>query len=210
MKKKKLIFIVFVLLFTVSCSSASFGDFTRSFFGEKLVNLTPEEQFEKKMREYKLEATLHTTKGDINIILYPDAAPQNVKQFVELAKKGFYDGLTFHRVIPSTLIQTGDNKGDGTGNSGVFVKDEFVDWLDFKSLGMVGMANIPNVKNSNSSQIFITLTSIPQFDNNYTIIGELSTRDDLSRARLIRSEDKIKSITISGINVDDFLNNFNK
>lgn len=206
--KKSIILVIFLSLLTSSCTTSSIGEFTKSFFGEKLVNLTPEEQFERKMRSYKLEATFKTNKGDLNVILYPDAAPLNVAHFVYLVQHKFYDNMVFHRVIPSAIIQTGDNVGDGTGDSGVKIKDEFVDWLDFKSSGMLAMANVPNVKDTNGSQIFFTLSPISQFDNQYTIIGELSTKEDLSKARLIRLNDVINEVEIRGINVDEFLDNF--
>lgn len=204
---KKIFMSVAMVIFLISCSDLNFGDFTQSFFGEKLTNLTEEEKFERKMRNYKLEAIMKTTRGDIKIILYPDAAPLNTAHFVYLAVNGFYDNMPFHRVIPSVLVQTGDENGDGTGTSGAYVKDEFVNWLDFSAAGMLGMANISE-PNTNGGQIFITLAPIANLNNLHTIIGELSSKDDLSIARLIRSEDKVLGITIKGNNVEDFLSNF--
>lgn len=207
MNKKRLIILFILSIFVISCSDLTFGDFTQSFFGEKLTNLTEEEKYERKMRNYKLSAVLDTTRGKINIILYPDAAPKNTAHFVYLATNGFYNNMPFHRVIPSVLAQTGDENGDGTGTSGAYVEDEFVNWLDYSTSGMVGMANI-NQPNTNGGQIFITLSPIPNLNNLHTIIGELDSKDDLSIARLLRTEDKINKITITGNNVEDFLNNF--
>lgn len=205
---KKLLIII-SLLSIASCSGATFGDFTQSFFGEKLTNLTEEEKFEKKMRSYNLEASIKTNKGVINIFLYPDAAPENVAHFVYLVKNNFYDGMKFHRVVASSLIQFGDNIGDGSGtDNSNFVNDEYASWLNFKSSGMLALAKIAGTDNTNSSQLFLTLAPISSFDNKYTIIGEIKTKEDLSVARLIRVDDTIYDITISGINVDDFLNNF--
>lgn len=205
---KKLLIII-SLLSIASCSGATFGDFTQSFFGEKLTNLTEEEKFEKKMRSYNLEASIKTNKGVINIFLYPDAAPENVAHFVYLVKNNFYDGMKFHRVVASSLIQFGDNNGDGSGtDNSNFVNDEYASWLNFKSSGMLALAKIAGTDNTNSSQLFLTLAPISSFDNKYTIIGEIKTKEDLSVARLIRVDDTIDDITISGINVDDFLNNF--
>lgn len=205
---KKLLIII-SLLSIASCSGATFGDFTQSFFGEKLTNLTEEEKFEKKMRSYNLEASIKTNKGVINVFLYPDAAPENVAHFVYLVKNNFYDGMKFHRVVASSLIQFGDNIGDGSGtDNSNFVNDEYASWLNFKSSGMLALAKIAGTDNTNSSQLFLTLAPISSFDNKYTIIGEIKTKEDLSVARLIRVDDTIYDITISGINVDDFLNNF--
>lgn len=207
---KKIIYILALLFMLISCTSRTFGDFTQSFFGEKLTNLTEAEKFERKMRDYKLSAEIETTKGKLNVILYPDAAPYNTAHFVYLATHDFYNNMNFHRVLPSALVQFGDDSinHDGTGTGGPLLDDEIVSWLDFSTSGIFAMAN-QSLKNTNGSQVFITLAPINELNGQYTIIGELSSKDDLSKARLIRTDDKILSIKISGNNVDDFLNNFN-
>lgn len=165
-----------------------------------------DEKFRKKMKSYELEAVINTTKGSIRVYLYPEAAPLNVANFVYLSSKDYYDGLTFHRVISNTLIQTGDVTGTGLGNTGYSIDDEIVDWLTFDNEGVLGMAN--SGSNTNSSQFFLTLSSLEQLNNDYTIIGEIVSREDLSVARLIRPEDKIINIEIRGKNVNTFLDNF--
>ena len=173
----------------------------------KIVEKTKEEKkFEKIMKKFELEATIHTTKGDINVFLYPEAAPVNVANFVFLAKKGFYDGLTFHRVITNGIVQGGDPKGDGTGSAGYYVDDEFVNWLNFNNSGVLAMAN--SGKNTNGSQFFISLQKIPSLNGVHTIIGGLKSGTDLAVAKIIRQGDKIKSIDIKGKKVDDFLSYF--
>ena len=173
----------------------------------KVVEKTKEEKkFEKIMKKFELEATIHTTKGDINVFLYPEAAPVNVANFVFLAKKGFYDGLTFHRVIPNGIVQGGDPKGDGTGSAGYNVDDEFVDWLNFNNSGMLAMAN--SGENTNGSQFFISLQGMPSLNGKHTVIGSLKTGSDLAIAKVIRQGDKILSIDIKGKKVDDFLSYF--
>ena len=191
----------------VSCSNMTFGDFTKSLFGEKLTNLTPEEKRQKKLESYQLEAKIKTNKGDINVYLYPEAAPETVANFVYLVKKDFYDNLNFHRVVNNLLIQSGDNLGDSTGGTGYTIKDEYVYWLTFDNPGILAMANT-GLENSGSSQFFITLNSYPNFNNNYTVFGTLININDLNVAKTIRMGDKILDIEISGKNVDDFLNNF--
>lgn len=191
----------------ISCSNYTFGDFTQSLFGEKLTNLTTEEKFAKKMAGYKLEAKIKTTKGDINIYLYPEAAPETVANFVYLVKKDFYDNMKFHRIVNNLLIQAGDNKGDSTGNAGYTIKDEYVNWLNFDNPGILAMANTGQA-NSSSSQFFITLNPYPEFHQNYTVFGSLVSRNDLNVAKTIRMNDTITDIEISGTNVNDFLNNF--
>ena len=163
-------------------------------------------KFNKIMEEFRLEATIKTTKGDISFYLYPEAAPKNVANFVFLAKKNFYNNLPFHRVIPNGLVQGGDHKGDGTGTTGYYVNDEFVKWLNFNYAGILAFAN--SGPNTNSSQFFITMQAISSLDGKHTIIGGTKTREDLGIIRLLRQGDKILDIEIKGKNVNRFLDYF--
>lgn len=165
-------------------------------------------KFKKEMKSYELEAVIKTNKGEISLFLYPEAAPINVANFVYLSKNNFYNGLSFHRVIPNVLVQAGDPLGTGFGNTGYSINDELTDWLDFKNAGMLAMANTG--PNTNSSQFFITVSPLTQLDEKYTIIGEIVSREDLSVIRVLRQEDKIIDIEIKGKNVDTFLNNFSE
>ncbi|ACZ01227.1 peptidylprolyl isomerase [Streptobacillus moniliformis] len=200
----KLLFVACFSLFVVSCSSAG-EKFLTSFLGEKLFNLTEEEKFANKMRTYKLEAIIKTTKGNINVYLYPEAAPKLVANFVFLATNDYYDNLKFHRVSVNNIIQSGDRAGNGTGNPGYLLDDEF-SFLRFDRAGMLAMANAG--KNTNGSQIFITLQKAEDYNDEYSIIGNLRDRNDLSIARLIRQDDSILDIEILGYDVNDFLKNF--
>ena len=158
------------------------------------------------MTEFRLEATIKTTKGDISFFLYPEAAPRNVANFVFLAKKDFYNNLPFHRVIPNGLVQGGDHKGDGTGTTGYYVNDEFVKWLNFNYAGILALAN--SGPNTNSSQFFITMQAISSLNGKHTIIGGTKSREDLGKLRLLRQGDKILNIEIRGKDVNKFLNYF--
>ena len=115
-------------------------------------------------------ATLHTEKGDIVIQLYADKAPLAVNSFVFLAKQGWFDGVTFHRVIPGFVAQAGDPSGTGQGGPGYFFKNEVSD-LKYDKPGVVGMAN--SGPDTNGSQFFITYAPQPTFDGNYTIFGQV-------------------------------------
>ena len=171
------------------------------------AKMTKEERkFKKAMKSFEMEAVIKTTKGDISVYLYPEAAPKSVANFVFLAKNNFYNGLTFHRVIPNVLVQGGDPLGNGTGGTGYVIDDEISSWLNFQNGGMLAMAN--SGPNTSSSQFFITIISLPNLDGKHTIIGETKTRQDLSVVRVIRPEDKILSIEIKGRKIDDFLNYF--
>ncbi len=117
-------------------------------------------------------ATITTPRGDIVIRLRPDIAPQTVNSFVFLAREGFYDGLTWHRVIKNFMAQGGDPKGDGTSGPGYNVPAEFTQKILFDRPGIVAMARRGDDINSAGSQFFITTAASPSL-NEYTIFGEV-------------------------------------
>jgi len=116
-------------------------------------------------------ATLHTEHGDIVIQLYADKTPLTVNNFVYLARQGWYDDVTFHRVITGFAAQTGDPSGTGYGGPGYYIPDEIVPELRFDGPGWVGMANAG--PDTNGSQFFITLAPRPDFDGKYTLFGKV-------------------------------------
>ena len=162
--------------------------------------------FKKTMKEYELEAVIKTNKGDIKVFLYPEAASVNVANFVYLAQHKFYNGLKFHRVISNVLAQGGDPEGTGVGDPGYTLNDEIVDWWNFDEPGILAMAN--SGPNTNGSQFFLTVTSLPQLNEKYTVIGGIASREDLSVIRVLRQDDVILGIDILGNKVNTFLNNF--
>ncbi|HEC34214.1 MAG TPA: hypothetical protein ENI37_05805 [Chloroflexi bacterium] len=115
-------------------------------------------------------ATIRTAKGDIVVELYADRAPVNVNSFVFLARDGWYDGVTFHRVTPDFVAQAGDPTNTGAGNPGYQCDDEITD-LSFGQAGVVGIANAG--PNTGGGQFFITLAPQPGLDGRYTIIGQV-------------------------------------
>ena len=209
---KKILVSLFLLVTLFSCSSMFKKNddvstkVSKEDMKQQKIEDKKQKDFVKKMASYELEATISTTKGDINIYLYPEAAPVTVASFVKLSKEGFYNGLKFHRVIANVLAQGGDPNGDGTGSAGYTMKDEIADWVDFTDPGMLAMAN--SGPNTNGSQFFLTMNTLTQLNGQYTIFGELKTREDLSILKLIRQDDKIISIQIKGRKVDEFLGNF--
>lgn len=118
-------------------------------------------------------ATITTPRGDIVIKLRPDLAPQTVNSFIFLAREGFFDGLTWHRVIPGFVAQGGDPEGTGAGGPGYNVPAEFTDKVLFDRPGLVAMARRGDDINSNGSQFFITLAPTESLNNQYTIFGEV-------------------------------------
>ena len=122
-------------------------------------------------------ATLHTEKGEVKIQLYADKAPITVNSFIYLVKNGWYDDITFHRVIPNHFAQTGDPSGTGKGNPGYYIITEFDPSLTFYKPGMVGMVN--SGPDTSGSQFFITYAPIADFNGKYTIFGEVISGMDV-------------------------------
>ena len=119
---------------------------------------------------------LDTTKGQIEIELKPDLAPNHVARISELAKEGFYDGIIFHRVIPGFMAQTGDPTGTGMGGSGENLDAEFTDYAYVE--GTVGMARSMN-PNSGDSQFFICFDGCGHLTGQYTVWGQVSRGMDV-------------------------------
>lgn len=117
-------------------------------------------------------ATITTPRGDIIVRLRPDLAPQTVNNFVFLAREGFYDGLTWHRVIEGFMAQGGDPLGDGTGDAGYNIPAEFTSEVLFDRPGIVAMARSAD-PDSASSQFFITTAEAAWLNEQYTIFGEV-------------------------------------
>jgi cyclophilin family peptidyl-prolyl cis-trans isomerase len=115
--------------------------------------------------------TFRTTLGDMRIELFRDKAPKTVENFVTLARKGFYTGLTFHRVIPGFMIQGGCPTGDGTGGPGYNIKDEFEPTLRHDGPGVLSMANAG--PNTGGSQFFITLAPTKWLDGKHAVFGRV-------------------------------------
>lgn len=116
-------------------------------------------------------AVMETTMGTIKIKLFTDKAPNTSQNFIDLVNKGFYDGLTFHRVIDQFMIQGGDPTGTGMGGSDKITPDEFNTGLSHGKAGMVSMANAG--PNTSTSQFFITITPQQRLDGGYSVFGEV-------------------------------------
>jgi len=134
---------------------------------------------------------IETDRGKLTLELYPDAAPRTVARFVELVKKGFYNGLTFHRVVPKFLIQGGDPAGDGTGGSGLPIPAEFSEKKH--GTGTVGMARLRE-PDSADSQFYICLEPQPFLDGKYTLFGQVV--DGLDVLPKIQENDVMRKVTL--------------
>ncbi len=122
-------------------------------------------------------ATIKTEKGNIVIELYADRAPLTVNSFIFLARNGWYDGVTFHRVIPGFVAQAGDPSGTGVGGPGYYFRSEIDPALHYNAPGVVGMAN--SGVDTNGSQFFITYSAQPGLDGSYTIFGHVLSGMDV-------------------------------
>ena len=151
-------------------------------------------QKEGKMSD--LKATIHTTKGDIRLKLFPDQAPLTVLNFVNLSQRGYYNGLKFHRVIPDFMIQGGCPVGTGVGGPGYQFRDEFSKDLKHDKAGILSMANAG--PNTNGSQFFITHVPTPWLDMRHTVFGAVVDASDQKVVNSIVQGDKINSIEIEG------------
>jgi len=143
-----------------------------------------------------LKAVIETSKGKIHLKLFADKTPVTVGNFVNLATRGYYDGLKFHRVIANFMIQGGCPFGDGRGGPGYRFQDEFVKELRHSKPGILSMAN--SGPQTNGSQFFITHVDTPWLDGKHTVFGEVVSDADQAVVNKIAQGDKIISVTIEG------------
>ena len=141
-------------------------------------------------------AVMRTNKGEIKLRLFAEKTPLTVANFVNLAKGGFYDGLTFHRVIPNFMIQGGCPHGSGTGGPGYRFEDECTSELGHETPGILSMAN--SGPGTNGSQFFITHVATTWLDGKHTVFGAVIDEDDQQVVNAIAVGDIIESINISG------------
>ena len=158
--------------------------------------------------------TIATDRGNIQVGLFADQAPLTVASFVNLAQRGFYDGLTFHRVIPDFMVQGGCPEGTGTGGPGYNFKDEFAPGLKHEKPGVLSMAN--SGPGTNGSQFFITHVPTPWLDGKHTVFGEVLGPEDQKVVDSIRGGDRITEIVVQGdpaglyAKVQDQIDDWNK
>ncbi|MDJ0653726.1 MAG: peptidylprolyl isomerase [Xanthomonadales bacterium] len=138
-------------------------------------------------------ATIETSRGNIVLELFDDKAPNTVANFEKLARDGFYDGLTFHRVISDFMIQGGCPQGTGTGGPGYKFDDEFHPDLKHDGPGVLSMANAG--PNTNGSQFFITHVPCPHLDNRHSVFGRVTEGQDVVNS--VTQGDVMEKVTIA-------------
>ena len=143
-----------------------------------------------------MQATITTSKGDIRLSLFAEKTPLTVANFVNLARRGFFDGLNFHRVIGDFMIQGGCPLGTGTGSPGYRFEDEFDTTLRHDQPGRLSMAN--SGPGTNGSQFFITHVATPHLNDKHSIFGEVVDANDQDIVNAVAQGDVIESIAIDG------------
>ncbi|MCP4571317.1 MAG: peptidylprolyl isomerase [bacterium] len=143
-----------------------------------------------------LKAAIVTSKGTIHLDLFADKTPLTVANFANLAGRGFYDGLVFHRVIADFMVQGGCPQGTGTGGPGYRFEDEFDNSLRHDTPGVLSMANAG--PGTNGSQFFITHVETPWLDGKHSVFGRVCAAEDQDVINAIESGDSIESVSIEG------------
>jgi cyclophilin family peptidyl-prolyl cis-trans isomerase len=195
MKRMALLLVVMTL---AACAPATAPAETTPAPAPKQWDAPPEMQIDSN-KQYT--ATLDTAKGKIVVELLPKEAPLTVNNFVFLARQGFYDGVTFHRVLKDFMAQGGDPTGTGAGGPGYFIPNENDSAL-FDRPGLLAMAN--SGRDRNGSQFFITFKETPHLNGGYTIFGRVTSGLEVALALTLRDPDegptftgdKLNSVTI--------------
>lgn len=157
MKKIVMCLTLALVFMTTACAAGSFWDFKKDEGESKVANRI---------------AVFDTNMGEFEIELFEDKTPITTKNFIDLAQKGFYDGVIFHRIIDGFMIQGGDPTGTGMGGPGYTIEDEFTPELTHESEGILSMANTGR-PHTGGSQFFITLAATPWLDGHHTVFGKV-------------------------------------
>ena len=162
------------------------------------------------IRSYSMEKTMNvkfkTSKGEINITLFPDKSPITTVSFVNLVQHKYYNGLKFHRVIEDFMAQGGDPTGTGSGGPGYNFEDETENGLDFSSPGKLAMANAG--PGTNGSQFFITTVPTEWLNGNHTIFGEIVSDSDLEIVKKLSNGDIMEEVIVSGDGIKELLEKY--
>ncbi len=182
--KKVFLLLLAMVLMTGSCLAASgnaFGNERTTSVQDGLAVLDVHKDVHKGDKKMVNRiAVFETNLGNFSVELFEDETPITTENFIDLAEKGFYDGVIFHRVIDGFMIQGGDPEGTGMGGPGYTIEDEFVDDLRFDGEGILAMANT-GMPHTGGSQFFITLDKTPWLNGHHTIFGKVKEGMDVVR-----------------------------
>jgi peptidyl-prolyl cis-trans isomerase B (cyclophilin B) len=189
MKRTLVLIALVLLLLLAACGPQSAGSGDTKPGSEKRWSSPPEMQIDT---DKIYEVTMETNRGTIVLELYPEHAPKTVNNFVFLTREGFYDGVTFHRVIADFMIQGGDPTGTGGGDAGYKFEDELTLNPLRHETGVISMANAG--PNTNGSQFFITHSPQPHLDGKHTVFGKVIEGQDVVDA--IQKGDVMTEVTV--------------
>lgn len=189
---KRIYSLVSIFVIVMLVCSATVGAKGADSTGQKV---TKKEEPKKEATD-KLQVTITTSKGDIHLDLFAEETPVTVASFVNLVQRGYYDGLIFHRVINSFMIQGGCPDGRGTGGPGYKFEDECTTELKHDRPGIFSMAN--SGPGTNGSQFFITHVPTPHLNGKHTVFGAVVSDADMKVVNAIVKGDKIEKMVIVG------------
>lgn len=182
--KKVFLLLLAMVMMTGSClaasGNASGNERTTSVQDGQAVKDVHKDVHKGDKKMVNRIAVFETNLGDFSVELFEDETPITTENFIDLAEKGFYDGVIFHRVIDGFMIQGGDPEGTGMGGPGYTIEDEFVDDLRFDGEGILAMANT-GMPHTGGSQFFITLDKTPWLNGHHTIFGKVKEGMDVVR-----------------------------
>lgn len=182
--KKVFLLLLAMVLMTGSClaasGNASGNERTTSVQDGQSVKDVHKDVHKGDKKMVNRIAVFETNLGNFSVELFEDETPITTENFIDLAEKGFYDGVIFHRVIDGFMIQGGDPEGTGMGGPGYTIEDEFVDDLRFDGEGILAMANT-GMPHTGGSQFFITLDKTPWLNGHHTIFGKVKEGMDVVR-----------------------------
>ena len=182
--KKVFLLLLAMVMMTGSClaasGNASGNERTTSVQDGQAVKDVHKDVHKGDKKMVNRIAVFETNLGNFSVELFEDETPITTENFIDLAEKGFYDGVIFHRVIDGFMIQSGDPEGTGMGGPGYTIEDEFVDDLRFDGEGILAMANT-GMPHTGGSQFFITLDKTPWLNGHHTIFGKVKEGMDVVR-----------------------------
>lgn len=182
--KKVFLLLLAMVMMTGSClaasGNASGNERTTSVQDGQAVKDVHKDVHKGDKKMVNRIAVFETNLGNFSVELFEDETPITTENFIDLAEKGFYDGVIFHRVIDGFMIQGGDPEGTGMGGPGYTIEDEFVDDLRFDGDGILAMANT-GMPHTGGSQFFITLDKTPWLNGHHTIFGKVKEGMDVVR-----------------------------
>ncbi len=204
MKRILSYFILLSVLLAAGCGSTTSGQKSpEKPAGKPVTEKSTDSKNPGKEKSNNPIAIFETSKGTFKVELFADKAPLTAGNFIALAKKGFYDGLIFHRVIDGFMIQGGDPKGDGTGGPGYTIKDEFSTQLKHDKKGVLSMANAG--PDTGGSQFFITLAPTAWLDGKHSVFGQvvegMSVVEAIGKVKTGNQDRPLENIVIKKITI---------